>query len=528
MVAEQDLGSSLLFFTLFVVMMWVSTERASYLVIGLMLFSGAAFAAWRLFDHVQTRVAIWRNPWPQYEGKGYQIVQAMFAFANGGTGGTGLGLGSPNKIPVAKTDFIFAAIGEELGLLGTTAILIGFLLMIGGGLRIAIRADRAFEKLLATGLTTIVGMQAFIIIGGVTRVVPLTGIALPFVSYGGSSLLANYVLLALLVRVSDSTARRLGETPNELTTGRAVRGLPAATSGSEGKRMNKQIRRLAVALLACYLVLFVQLNVLAVGRQQELNADPRNNRQTERDFNRPRGAIVAADGTVLARSVPTPRGDQFRYQREYPTGDLFGNVTGYYTFSFGSTQLERTAERRADGRHRRAEVAGDRWTVQRHRQHRQRVADDAARCATGRRRRARHPRGLGRRDGPAHRCSDRDDQQPALQPRRRRGAQLGPGGAGVDVPQRRARQAAAGQRVPRAVHAGFELQGHHHLDRSRGRGHHARSGLPQHEFVRYRRRPPTRSRTSAATVCGGTMVEVFYRSCNIPFAQLATRCSVPS
>jgi penicillin-binding protein A len=106
--------------------------------------------------------------------------------------------------------------------------------------------------------------------------------------------------------------------------------------------MNKQIRRLTVALLACYLVLFVQLNVLAVGRQQELNADPRNNRQTERDFNRPRGAIVAADGTVLARSVPTPRGDQFRYQREYPTGDLFGNVTGYYTFSFGSTQLERT------------------------------------------------------------------------------------------------------------------------------------------------------------------------------------------
>ncbi len=106
--------------------------------------------------------------------------------------------------------------------------------------------------------------------------------------------------------------------------------------------MNKQIRRLAVALLACYLVLFVQLNVLAVGRQRELNADPRNNRQTERDFNRPRGPIVAADGTVLARSVPMPRGDQFRYQREYPTGDLFGNVTGYYTFSFGSTQIERT------------------------------------------------------------------------------------------------------------------------------------------------------------------------------------------
>jgi peptidoglycan glycosyltransferase len=106
--------------------------------------------------------------------------------------------------------------------------------------------------------------------------------------------------------------------------------------------MNKQIRRLAVALLACYLVLFVQLNVLAVGRQQELNADPRNNRQTERDFNRPRGSILAADGTVLARSVPTTPGDEFKYQREYPTGDLFGNITGYYTFNYGSTQLERT------------------------------------------------------------------------------------------------------------------------------------------------------------------------------------------
>ncbi len=106
--------------------------------------------------------------------------------------------------------------------------------------------------------------------------------------------------------------------------------------------MNKQIRRLALALLVCYLALFVQLNVLAVGRQQELNADPRNNRQTERDFNRPRGSILAADGTVLARSVPTIPGDEFKYQREYPTGDLFGNVTGYYTFSFGSTQIERT------------------------------------------------------------------------------------------------------------------------------------------------------------------------------------------
>ncbi len=231
MVAERDLGSSLLFFTLFVVMMWVATERVSYLVIGLVLFAGAAYTAWSLFDHVKTRVSIWLNPWPQYEGKGYQIVQSMFAFANGGISGTGLGLGSPNKIPEVKNDFIFAAVGEELGLLGATAVLMAFVLMIGAGLRVAIRADRPFEKLLATGLTTIIGMQAFIIMGGVLRVVPLTGITLPFVSYGGSSLLANYILLALLVRVSDSTARRNGEVPDLPTINerRAARRLARAS-----------------------------------------------------------------------------------------------------------------------------------------------------------------------------------------------------------------------------------------------------------------------------------------------------------
>jgi cell division protein FtsW (lipid II flippase) len=217
MVAQQDLGSSLMFFTLFVVMMWVATERAAYLAIGLVLFASASYLAWRLFEHVQTRVLVWRDPWPLYQGKGYQIVQAMFALANGGTAGTGLGLGSPTKIPAVKTDFIFAAIGEEMGLLGATAVLVAFLLIIGAGLRIAIRAERPFEKLLATGLTTIVGVQAFIIIGGVVRVVPLTGVTLPFVSYGGSSLVANYLALALLMRVSDSTARRAGEVPDDPT-----------------------------------------------------------------------------------------------------------------------------------------------------------------------------------------------------------------------------------------------------------------------------------------------------------------------
>jgi peptidoglycan glycosyltransferase len=209
--AERDLGSALLFFALFIAMLWVATGRGAYLVIGGTLFAAGAFLAWASFTHVQQRVRVWLDPWPYAADQGYQLVQGLFAFGSGGFAGTGLSLGSPQKIPAAPTDFIFAAIGEELGLLGTTAIIVAFLLMVGVGLRIALRAENHFDKMLATGLTAILGLQTFIILGGVTRLVPLTGITLPFVSYGGSSLLANYVLLALLLRLSDDTGRRARE-----------------------------------------------------------------------------------------------------------------------------------------------------------------------------------------------------------------------------------------------------------------------------------------------------------------------------
>ncbi len=206
MTAQRDLGSSLLFFALFVVMLWVATERASYLVVSGVLFAAGAFAAWSVFSHVQNRISLWFDPWVDVSGQGFQVVQATFALAWGGVAGTGPGLGSPDRIPLAETDFIFAAIGEELGLLGAAAVLITYILMIGTGLRIALRAQVPFNKLLAAGLTAILGIQSFIIIGGVIRLVPLTGITLPFVSYGGSSLIANYVLLALLIRISDDNA----------------------------------------------------------------------------------------------------------------------------------------------------------------------------------------------------------------------------------------------------------------------------------------------------------------------------------
>jgi cell division protein FtsW (lipid II flippase) len=208
MIAGKDLGSSLLFFSLFVVVLWVATERSVWLVIGVVLFAAGAWFSWKQFAHVQTRVDTWLDPWLTPRGKGMQLVESTFSFSSGGVSGVGLGLGDPTRIPAVQTDFIISAVGEELGLMGVGAILMSFMLLIGSGLRIAARSTNTFSKLLAVGLTTIIGVQAFVIVGGVTRLVPLTGVTLPFVTYGGSSLVANYVLLALLLRISHETAAK--------------------------------------------------------------------------------------------------------------------------------------------------------------------------------------------------------------------------------------------------------------------------------------------------------------------------------
>ena len=211
MTAQKDLGSSLLFFALFMAMLWVATAKVAYPVAGAVLFGAAAYGAWTLFGHVQTRVSAWIDPWSHQATGGFQVIQSWYAFAWGGVAGTGIGLGRPDRIPVVESDFIFAAIGEELGLVGAVAVLIAFLLVVGAGLRIATVAEHPFEKLLAAGLTALVGIQSFVILAGVTRLLPLTGVVLPFVSYGGSALVANYVLLALLIRVSDGTSSRRGD-----------------------------------------------------------------------------------------------------------------------------------------------------------------------------------------------------------------------------------------------------------------------------------------------------------------------------
>ena len=208
---EKDLGASLLYFAVFVVMIWIATGRPTYLVLGLLLFAAGAYLGYLAFSHVQLRVDYWLHaldPQRVFD-QGYgQIAQGQFALASGGLVGTGLGRGSPSLIPYAATDFIFAALGEELGFFGTAALLTLYLGLIGRGMRTALRRTDAFGKLLAAGLTASIALQTFVIVGGVTRLIPLTGVTLPFVSYGGSSLVANFVILALLVRVSSGPWER--------------------------------------------------------------------------------------------------------------------------------------------------------------------------------------------------------------------------------------------------------------------------------------------------------------------------------
>jgi cell division protein FtsW (lipid II flippase) len=205
MAGLRDLGTALLFFGAFIAMLYVATGRLAYPAFGAVFFAFGAWVAYQQFSHVRVRVSIWLDPWADVTGIGYQLAQSLFALGTGGLTGTGLGLGRPQDVPFSATDAIFVVIGEELGLLGATVVLLLYLIIVVRGYRIAQTARDEFGTLLATGLTVTLAAQTFLIVGGLTRLVPLTGITLPFVSYGGSALLSNYLLIAILLRISDES-----------------------------------------------------------------------------------------------------------------------------------------------------------------------------------------------------------------------------------------------------------------------------------------------------------------------------------
>ncbi|WFE58870.1 FtsW/RodA/SpoVE family cell cycle protein [Micromonospora sp. WMMD712] len=214
LVFEKDLGTSLLYFGMFVVTLYIATERVSWLLIGLILFFGGAYLAYVLggvvggpFANFHLRAQIWLDPFADPYQDGYQLVQGLLALGSGGLFGAGPGGGEPLEIPEVQNDFIFAGIGEEIGLFGLSALLVVYLLIVERGLRAALAVRDSFGKLLAGGLAFTLGLQVFVIVGGISKLIPLTGQTTPFLSAGGSSLMANWLLIAVLLRVSDAARR---------------------------------------------------------------------------------------------------------------------------------------------------------------------------------------------------------------------------------------------------------------------------------------------------------------------------------
>ena len=202
LIGQKDLGAALLFYSIFLAMLYVASSRGAYVWGGLVAFAVGAFVCYLAFAHVRLRVEVWLNPWIHARDEAYQVVQGLVALASGGIIGRGLGYGYPGFVPAIQTDFIIAAIGEELGLMGTLAVVALFLLLMYRGFRIAMDTQRGFSVLLAMGLTAVLGIQAIVILAGTIKLTPLTGITLPFVSYGGSSIVTNFIIVGLLLRVS--------------------------------------------------------------------------------------------------------------------------------------------------------------------------------------------------------------------------------------------------------------------------------------------------------------------------------------
>lgn len=241
LVLQRDLGSSILFFGLFMAMIYVATSRVSWVLIGVALLAAGGFVALQLFSHVALRIDGWLNAFdPEVisrQGGSWQVIQGLFGLASGGLFGTGLGQGRPDLVTYANSDMIIAALGEELGLIGIFAIVLLYVLLVSRGFRAALGTRDGFGKLLACGLSFTIALQCFVVIGGVTRLIPLTGLTTPFMSAGGSSLLANWIIVALLLMISDAARRPAATGP---VTGPMVPAMQESALGSSARKSNSR------------------------------------------------------------------------------------------------------------------------------------------------------------------------------------------------------------------------------------------------------------------------------------------------
>lgn len=327
---EKDLGSALVVFFVFITMLYVATGKKTYLIIGFVLIAIGGVAAFLLFDHVQIRVDTWLDPFKDATGDGYQLVQAIFSIADGGLFGVGIGNGMSDQIPIVESDFIFAAIAEETGLLGAAGLLLLYLCFAIRGLVTAARAKSDVSSFIAVGLTASIILQAFIIVGGVTRLIPLTGLTLPFVSQGGSSLLASFIAIGFLLRCGDQSTG-LG---TEMISGTGTLSSESVLGRvSLGKRLTKTM----IAFSVLFALLVANLTLIMVVQANDYKNMPSNNHTLAREARTERGTISTYDNVVLAQSVLQ---DDGTYERVYPSGTLAAHVVGYASEAYGTAGIE--------------------------------------------------------------------------------------------------------------------------------------------------------------------------------------------
>lgn len=327
---EKDLGSALVFFFVFLVMLYVASGKKTYVIAGVLMMAIGAVGLYFVFDHIQVRVATWLDPFADAQNTGYQLVQTIYSLADGGLFGVGIGRGLADQIPVVESDFIFAAIGEETGLLGAAGLLLLYLCLAIRGMATAARAKSDVSSFAAVGLTAIIILQAFIIVGGVTRLIPLTGLTLPFVSQGGSSLLASFISVALLLRAGDE-ATGVGEEMRSATS-----MLPTASVLGR-VALGKRLTRTMVGFSVLFALLVANLTLIMVVQADYYQNMAGNNHTLMQESDTERGSISTYDGVVLAESQQTEDGS---YERVYPAGDLASHVVGYYSTQYGTSGIE--------------------------------------------------------------------------------------------------------------------------------------------------------------------------------------------